>query len=158
LFAFLVSKAQEAPKTTGITFGSDDSYVQYEPLVLECADFILQSNYEMNSSKKDNLNAFIFIINWMSGTPDYSYTIDSKITKICKNQSLLSSVYMAACVKYSLENKKDSKNPQEISYNGYLTFIKYCENPDNGVIIKGEMKKLIDAKNNNKLKKYLKME
>lgn len=158
LVSFFVSKAQDAPKITGITFGSPENYKEYEPLVLECANYILESNYQMNSSNQVNLNAFIFIVNWMTGTPDYSFTIDSKITKICKNQSLLSSVYMAACVKYSIENKQDAKNSQAISYNGYLTFIKYCENLDNGVIIKGEMKKLIDAKNSNTLKKYLGME
>lgn len=159
LFALsTLSFAQKAPKVSTIKLDSKTNYAEYDSLVLLCANFILQNNYENNSNQIDNLNAFIFILNWMSGTPDYSFMIDEKIPDICIKQSQLSSVYMASCVKYAIENKKDKPSAIDINYNGFLTFIQYCENPENGVIIKGEMKKLIKAKNENKLKDYLKME
>ncbi|MBP1673245.1 MAG: hypothetical protein H6Q25_1060 [Bacteroidetes bacterium] len=153
----VVTIAQKAPKVSDIKFDSNTNYAEYESLALQCADFILQNNYETNSSNIDNLNAFLFMINWMTGTPDYSFTIEDKITKICKKQSLLSSVYMAASLKYAIEHKNDKPSANDINYNGILIFIQYCENPENGVIIKGEMKKLITAKNENKLKEYLKI-
>jgi len=36
-----------------------------------------------------------------------------------------------------------------------VLFAGYCENPDNNYKPRGEMKKMLDAKNQNKLKEYL---
>jgi hypothetical protein len=43
----------------------------------------------------------------------------------------------------------------ELKLNSYRMLAIYCENPANNYKPRGEMKKMIDAKNQNKLKEYL---
>jgi len=123
-----------------------------EPQVMLAADYVYNSPIDKDDAHRTN--AIRFIMKWMQGTPDYSFPIDETLTKITKNDNELFGVYMACITKYALQKGKGTDR-EDIKYNSFLLLANYCENPANNYRVRGEVKKMIDAKNQNKLKEYL---
>lgn len=122
---------------------------------MECSDYILNSPVNVIMNDLNHLNAMQFIMRWMEGTPDYMFSIDEKITRSTKSETALLSVYLAAMCKFSLENKAKSEDEDEVRYNSFLIFIKYCEDPAREVKQNKAIKELIKTKNEGTLKEYL---
>ena len=61
-------------------FKSAESYKQAEKSVLMCANYLL--NNPSDSAELNRLNSLKYILNWMTGTPDYTFYI-SKCTCTC---------------------------------------------------------------------------
>jgi ABC-type tungstate transport system permease subunit len=80
--------------------------------------------------------------------------MDETITKIAGGDNDILSMYFICLAKYALAKGK-GVDREELKYNAYLLLAKYCENPGNNYKPKGEVKKLIDAKNQDKLKEFL---
>jgi hypothetical protein len=152
---------------TGITYSQDYSnlkdielkdktdYPKAEDKVLECANYILST--PMDNNNINRIYAIQFLLRWMGGTPDYTFNIDETIGKITKSEPTLLGVYLACMSKFVLENKDKSNNNDEVNFNSIVMLLNYCDNPSNKVKIKGELKKMIKAKNEDKLKEYLKL-
>jgi hypothetical protein len=130
-------------------------YPKTEGKVLECARYILTTPEDKNNLNR--LYAMQFLLRWMEGTPDYQFKIDESAGRISKANEELMGVYLACMTKFMLENKDKSKDDAEVKYNSFLLLIGYTEDPNNQVSVKGEMKKMIKAKNEGKLKEFLKM-
>ena len=128
-------------------------YPKAEAKVLECAKYILTT--PLDEKNANRLYSLQFIIRWMEGTPDYSFGIDESIMKVSKSNQSLLGVYMACMTQYVLENKENSKDQKGIKYNAMLMLISYAENINNKVEINKELKKMIKAKKEDKLKEYL---
>jgi hypothetical protein len=90
----------------------------------------------------------------MSGTPDYSFTLDQVAGKIIKDNDLLGQ-YMAAMAKYALENKAASKNLKLVKLNAITSLLDYCENKDNNMKMTRQLKKLSEARAKGELEKEL---
>ena len=74
----------------------------------------------MDCSEKDNLDrlkSLQFIIKWMSGTPDYTFTLDNITSKVTKGNDDLLGIYMACMVKYCLENKASASDEKLVKLN-----------------------------------------
>ena len=99
-------------------------------------------------------DAITFILKWMGGTSDYSFAVDEAMKKITNDDRDLVGVYAACITKYALEKGK-GVDREDLKYNSFLLLAKYCENTGNNYKPRGEVKKLIDAKNQDKLKEYL---
>jgi len=152
-FISLGLKSQDFSTLGTIQLKDKEDYAKAEEKVLECCDYILKTPLE-----KDNLNLLYanqFLIKWMSGTPDFGFDLDATTVNLTKSNSMLMGVYMACMAKYSLEHKETANNKNEVKLNSVGLFLNYCENPQNGIKIKGELKKAVDAQHNNKLKEYL---
>jgi hypothetical protein len=122
---------------------------------------LMASNYllstPMDSKSIERLKSLQYVIKWMSGTPDYNFTLDEQAVKFSKNNDDLLGLYMAAMTKYVLENNSESKNQNSIKLNAVKTIIQYSKNENNNVKINKELKKAIEADDNGKLEEYLKM-
>lgn len=116
------------------------------------ADYV----YSTPISKDDvnRTNAITFIRKWMLGTPDFSFTFDETIAKISKSDVEMASLYMTCLVRYAIQKGKGTDR-EEIRYNAFVKMAEYCENPANNYKARGEVKKMIDAKNQGKLKEYI---
>ncbi len=154
LFILLQISAFAQPSTQydNILLSTPKEYRKAEPQVILAADYVYASPID-----KDNLNrqnAISFIMRWMSGTPDYSFVPDKSVMKITNNDNELLGVYFACLAKYALEKGKAVER-EELRINSYKLLAIYCENPENNYKPRGEIKKLIEAKNQDKLKEYL---
>ncbi|HZF65165.1 MAG TPA: hypothetical protein VEZ55_11795, partial [Chitinophagaceae bacterium] len=107
----------------------------------------------MDKESLARLNAGQFLIRWMTGTPTYTFSIDAVATKISKGNKDLMLVYLAAMVKYCLDNPLESKNDNKVKFNTVQRVLDYCK--EQGVNLKGELKKLNAASEKGELEKYL---
>lgn len=149
--------AQDYSNLEKVTLKDKSDYLENENLVKECSNYLLNSPIILIDNDLNHLKAMQFVIRWMEGTPDYSFGLDDAIVKAAKSNSSLLGIYMASMLKYVLENKDKSGDANEVKYNSFLTFIKYCEDSSKKVNQSKEIKKLIKAKNENTLKEYLKI-
>lgn len=144
--------AQKASQYDNIRLTTANEYRKAEPQVILAADYIVSTPIEKENTNR--INAISFLMKWMSGTSDYSFVMNETIQKVTGGDRALMGVYFACLAKYALEKGKNADR-EEVKYHSYLLFAAYCENPDNNYKPRGEVKKLVEAKNQNKLKEYL---
>jgi len=153
-FLFNLSFAQSLPDFDAIKLDKKEDFnLTADNAALQAADFLLSTPLE-----KDNINrlkSLQYIIKWMSGTPDYSFTLDEQATKFAKKNDDLLGLYMAAMTKYVLENKADSKDQNKIKLNAVKLIIAYARDEKNKVKINSELKKAIEADEKGQLSEYL---
>jgi len=130
-------------------------YKNNEKTALDCANYLLNSRFDDLDKDLTHNQAQLFLIKWMGGTPDYMFSLDETVTKATGSNTSLLSIFLAASVKYVLENKEMSTNEEEVKFNSFLIFLKYCEDPAKDSKLNGEIKKMIKAKNENSLREYL---
>ena len=122
---------------------------------LQSANYLFSTPME-----KDNigrLKALRYIIRWMSGTPEYNFTLDEHATRFAKKNDDLLGLYMAAMTKYVLENPSDSKDQNKIKLSAVKYIISYAGESANKVKINPELRKAIEADKKGQLPAYLKI-
>ncbi len=155
LFAlhFNFSYSQELPDYDEIPLKKQSDYYKADSFVLIASNFLLSTPYAANN--KDRLNSEAFIVKWMSGTPDYSFTLGKTAIDITKKNTHLLGIYMACMAKYCIENKIDGKDDKEVTLNAVKLLLTYCEDPDNNIKMTKELKKLSEANKKGELEKEL---
>jgi len=144
--------AQKTSQYDNILLNSAADYRKAEPQVILATDYVYSTPID-----KENLNrknAVSFIMKWMAGTSDYSFGMDETISKIAGGDNDVLSIYFVSLAKYALAKGK-GVDRDELKYNAYVMLATYCENPNNNYKPKAEVKKMIDAKNQGKLKEFL---
>jgi hypothetical protein len=150
--AIFGSFAQNKSQYDNVFLTTANDFKRAEPQVILASDYVYSNPVEKDNAHRES--AINFVMKWMQGTPDFSFPLDETLTKIAKNDYDLIGVYIACCAKYALEKGKGVSR-DDIKYNSYVLLVNYCENPNNNYKIRGEVKKLADAKNQGKLKEYL---
>jgi len=151
-----LSFAQTLPDFDAIKLDKKEDFDSTADIAaLQAANFLLSTPVE--KSNIDRLRSVQYIIRWMSGTPDYSFTLDDQATKFAKKNDDLLGLYMAAMAKYVLENKADSKDQNKIKLNTVKMIIAYATDEKNKVKINSELKRAIEADRNGQLSEYLKI-
>jgi hypothetical protein len=150
--AIFGSFAQNKSQYDNVFLTTANDFKRAEPQVILASDYVYSNPVEKDNAHRES--AINFVMKWMQGTPDFSFPLDETLTKIAKNDYDLIGVYIACCAKYALEKGKGVSR-DDIKYNSYVLLVTYCENPNNNYKIRGEVKKLADAKNQGKLKEYL---
>jgi hypothetical protein len=139
---FIISLfGQDYSKLSNETFKSPQSYKNGEEKVLECSNFILNNPYNKNDLNR--LNALQYILKWMEGTPDYTFSIGEESMKLTKGKPELMSIYFAAMVKIVLENPDLKSNNNEIQQKAKEKIVEYCSNSENGIKPTKEIKKIL---------------
>ncbi|OIQ18043.1 MAG: hypothetical protein BM557_07445 [Flavobacterium sp. MedPE-SWcel] len=121
------------------------------PIALQAANYLLDTPISQNETNR--LNSAAFLIEWMSSSPDYSFDIDHSIEILGDNNDYLG-IYLAAMVKYQVENKILESN-ETTKLELWKIVAQYMDNPDNNIKVKGKIKKLIKANKKNKLQEFL---
>jgi hypothetical protein len=151
----MVCNAQDYSKLKDIVMKDKEDFAKAEDKILECSKYVLTT--PMDDENTNRINALQFMLRWMDGTPEYTFTLDETVGKLAQTSDALLGVYMACMCRYVLENKDKAKNEKDVKYNSVLLLIDYARNPDNKVEISGEMENLIRAKDEHRLKEYIKV-
>lgn len=143
LLYFTVGTAytQVYSKLKKINFTAHSDYVKSEPLVMECVDFVLDGPPKENETDKEDASKFI--IRWMEGTPDHTFTIASDFTDLTGGREDLSGLYFASLVKATIENKSKSLYLDEVNIKARDIYLDYCADPENKVRNTKAVKKLL---------------
>jgi len=152
LFISLQSFSQKPSQYDHIMLTKASDYRKAEPEVMLACDYVYTTPVDKENMNRNN--AVTFIVKWMQGTPDYPFVMDKTVYTLTNNDNLVLSVYFACISKYALEKGK-GVDREDLQYNAFLLLANYFENPNNNYKPRGEMKKLVDAKNQNKLKEFL---
>lgn len=113
LILFIISVqhsfAQELPNLKHVKLNKKAHFKATEQLTLKVVDYL----FETPIDKKNRLRteAGQFLIDWMNGTPDYTFRLDEKETNFFNTDADLILMYMAGLTKYMLNNPqvKDQK-------------------------------------------------
>jgi hypothetical protein len=150
------SFAQSLPDFDAIKLENKGDYDSTaDNAALQASNFLFSTPLEKNSL--DRLKSLQYIIKWMSGTPNYNFTLDAQATKFAKKNDDLLGLYMAAMTKYVLENKAYAKDQNKIKLNAVKMIITYAKDEKNKVKINSELKKAIEADEKGQLEEYLKI-
>jgi hypothetical protein len=143
--------AQDFSTIKDVVLTDSVSCVKAQNQVLECAEYLLNNpcKQELNS-----LYANDFIIQWMTKTSNYSFTIHQKFYKSIQSDVLLASRYYASMAKLAIEKNTDITS-DDMQYEAIKEFLKYCSNTKNKVVINKKLQKYIDAHKSNTLRDML---
>jgi hypothetical protein len=146
LFIFLactytVSLSQKVYPYQDIKLEKPTDYAETKPLALSAATFLLTTAFvELDANRAAALE---FLSNWVTGTKDPQFYMQGMVADISDDRNLLS-LFIAAMVKYSLENKTEAANPMTIERNAAKLVLAYCDDPKNNFKLKKRYRKLLE--------------
>jgi len=97
------------------SFGTADDYKKYEPDILRCIEYLENAPVNDLSDYRKRVNSFF--LDWLSGVPYITITVDGSVLDLCQNNPNLLLIFMAGWTRYSLSNDDN----EEIE--GYLAGI-----------------------------------
>ena len=155
IFCISLSTAfsQTLPDFDKIKLETAADYRAADSVALTASNFLLIRPFDFNDI--NNVTSQLFILKWMSGTPDYGFTFADVTSKILNDKRDLTGLYLACLVKFCLENKSSAKDQNIIKLNSLKLLLTYCENPLNKVKMTKQLKKLSEANKKGELEKEL---
>lgn len=148
LFLFMAAStvfAQTLPKLDSVRLATPADYRAAEPIALQVSNYILTTPSDQQSIQR--LNATHFLLDWMGGTPDYTFDLDKKVIKYFEKDLDLMGVYTAALTSSAIENKT-VKDPKALTSLAVKKFIAYINNSSYNVALNARLKKMIEAGQN----------
>lgn len=154
LSTLTASFAQDLPPIEGIKFEKGEIFKIHEPLVLQTADYLLSTPVKENDIER--LKAVQFLMKWMEGTPDHTFTISEYPTKFFSYNVDLMSVYMASLCKSELQDKPANTN--DLILDATKIFLRYVNEPTYyKTKLSKDVKRLSAANDKGELKAFLRM-
>lgn len=139
---------------TKIVMKTDADFKAADKYALEASNYILSVPMDKNNSTQ--LKAVRFIVNWMEGTPDYTFNIDSPIvSKLTEENESFLGIFYAGMTKYTLENPTKAEDMKLVQFNGIKSLVAFAEKAEHKVSVSPILKKLIDANKKGELEKVL---
>ena len=153
VFAFVTCNvfAQSLPQFDQVKLQKTKDYKLAEPTVVQTADFIIATPIDKNTDTKTI--AAQFLMKWMDGTPDFTFTLDENSTRYFLQNNELMMVYVASMAKYAIQNH--ARNTKTITINAIKSLLAYINDPANNVKKTDELKELSQANDNGKLESFL---
>lgn len=143
--------AQQVPPFGQYKLNNDKDFKMADSIVLRTATFLLSTPIDQNVAVR--LKAGHFVMKWMEGTPDYTFSLEQNAIKYLSGNVDLMLLYMASMAKYALETK--SNDVKVTTINGVKILLGYVNNPANDVKMDKKLKKLSDANNKGNLDEFL---
>lgn len=125
-----------------------------EPNVLTAVNFLM--GIPVTKQIGDRQQCATYLLAWMSGTPDFSFSIDETHAELTKDDPNLLAVLLASMVKEALANPKQDFSQISFKVNYMKRFLAYCADEKNGVNPNKKVQKLLKAYQKNELEKALK--
>lgn len=124
-----------------IEFKKETDYKIAEPKVIESASYLL--NTPIDSNEMLRIKHLQFLMQWMEGTPDYTFNLTETATKFSGENSNLLGVYLAAMIVYLVKEHGDSKDIAAVEINTLHSAINYVAKKENNVPLTSNLNKLI---------------
>jgi hypothetical protein len=115
-------------------------YRAAEPIALQVCNYILSTPTDDKSLPR--LNGTKFLLDWMGGTPDYSFDLDKDVIKYFEKDIDLMGVYTASLTASAIQNKS-VKDPKTLTSLAVKRFIAYISDNNNKVDLNSKLKKMI---------------
>ncbi|MCQ2959161.1 MAG: hypothetical protein MJ198_03115 [Bacteroidales bacterium] len=151
MMAFSHLSAQDFSDLKGKLLSDSVEYAEYQPKVIECSDFLLNSTLKTD---ENNLIAFDFLVEWMNNNPYYNFQTHKKFFKVISTNAPLTARYFAALCKTAIENNF-SISEEELQYQAIDKFVRYCMYKKYHVEIDKKLEKYVEAKKDGKLQEIL---
>ena len=145
-FTSHLSFGQDFNKLAKYEFETTESYESEKTNVLLCANYLF--NNPVNQEKLNRLTSIQYIMKWMEGTPEYTFTIDEKAMELTKDNIDLVSLYLAAMAKVCIEHRDGNLKNEEIYNMAEEMLVNYCSNPNNKIKPSKKIKKIMKERNN----------
>lgn len=139
-----ISFSQNFKKLVNYEFKTEESYTTEMDKVLECANYLFE-----NPNDENELNRLIatqYIMNWMNGTPDYTFEIGDDAMSLTKGKQELLGLYLAAMTKVVLDNPEEELSNKEIHNQSQEILVKYCYDENNNIKPSKKIKKIIKSR------------
>lgn len=120
---------------------------------MQAANYILSTPFEKNDVTR--LKSLQFVMKWMTGTPDFLFSLDEAATKMAKGNDEVLGLYVVCMTKYCLQNIDASKDEKLVKLNAIKMLLAYCENSNNNMKLTKQLKKLSEANQKGELEKEL---
>lgn len=137
----------------GVQLKKEQDYKTAEPKVKEAAAYLLSHPYSIEDASTASAGRFLIL--WMTGTPDYSYSVLGNILKLDPDGNKLMAPYMAALIKVGFDSPEKLKDIKASELAAMKLIAEYCENPANKIKQTAEVKKVIKANKDGKLAEVL---
>lgn len=139
-----------AQNCDNLTVKTDAQAKAAEPCVVKAADYLLSNPLHSNNSLTRSNGKLI--VEWMTATPDYTFTITGKLAGLLDNDDniLLLSIFNACMSKAALQTKGD------FGKEGMKLFVEYIKKTENGVKQTPKIKKLLSDYEKGDIEKYYK--
>jgi len=139
--------SQDFSKLANYQFESKEDYKAKEPQVKECAQYVTSKPLVKDDANR--LVASQFIVMWMTGTPDYTFTIGKgfELVSAKKSETELMGIYLAAMISFVLDNPDKAKDVPVVEKAAVVAVVNYYSNAANNAKPNKKVQKLIDAKN-----------
>jgi len=152
VFCSVTAFAQSSTNYDTVKLGNDSDYTAANKYALEASNFILSTPFDKSNAQLSKAGKFL--LKWMSGTPDFTFSLDGTISeKVIKGNDDLLGIYIACMTKYCLENKANAENNKLVKLNSIKLILAYCENPKNNITMPAGLKKLSEANKKGELEK-----
>lgn len=158
LFFFLLllgigyTYAQDLPNLKHIKLNKAAHFRNAEATTVKVIDYLFQT--PIDRANKSRREAGRFLIDWMNGTPDYTFYLEEKETNFFNTDSDLTLMYMASMTKFMLENKS-IKDQKAIVLGSMGLLLPYLNKQENKKSWSKELWELNDANQKGKLEAYL---
>ncbi len=119
---------------------SEESYIQAEPKVLECANYLF--SHPAKENELNRLNAMQFIMTWMEGCK-HTFSIDKKMTDLVGENRDLFGLYLTGMCKVVIESGATKLSDIEVHDKTAMLLVAYCKDESNGVKPTKGVKKLM---------------
>lgn len=138
----------EVPKPAVLQDQSD--YDQYRETFLQCADWLIRN--DINIGKRAKVN--VFAMTWISGTPEFSITLEAYILDLTDENPDLLMVFLSSWGKFALEQPAKKDQPFSCNWQALNTLLDFYESsqklqPDKDV------EKLVKLRSKGKLEQWL---
>jgi hypothetical protein len=137
--------SQDFNKIASTELKVKEDYRKAEPQVSKSADFLFN-----NSNKPETNNrkiALAYIIQWMSGTSDHTFNIDSNAMELTKGNQDLFAMYMVALTKVCLDNLDKKLTDDDYFEKASQLLASYCSDKSNKLKPNKALKKVFKKMN-----------
>jgi hypothetical protein len=143
MLSALAGFSQSMPPVDSVKLATPADYRAAEPVALQVSNYILSTPSDQKSLPR--LNGTKFLLDWMGGTPDYTFDLDKNVIKYFEKDIDLMGVYTASLASVAIENKVLIKESKAITSLAVKKFIAYISNGGNKVDMNSKLKKMIEA-------------
>lgn len=144
--------SQKLPNLKHVKLSKKASFKSSEPIVLKVVSYLFET--PINKKNKSRTEAGEFLINWINGTPDYTFCLSERETDFFNTDADLMLMYMAGLTKFAIEHP-EIKDQKTIVLGALSMVLPYLHQQSDKKNWSKDLWKLYDAHQNGGLEAYL---
>jgi hypothetical protein len=146
--------AQNIPPVEGVRLETPQDYRNADSAVVQVSKYFLSIPIDQDNNRR--LYAGIFLVKWMSGSPECNFDPDQNVLKYIKKDVDLLTVYYCCFSSFSI-HYPSVKDSNTVTLNATKQLVAYISKPANHVRLTRQLKNMVDADEKGELKSFLKL-